>query len=60
MRFTKSTALKSNTPTTYDQLPPIEEMTTEELMGLPFAVRQNILRDAVADMKSENTPDVPQ
>lgn len=57
MRFTKTTVLKSNTATTYDELPPIEEMTTEELMDLPFAARQSILRAAVTDMVSETIPD---
>ncbi len=54
MRFNRRTALKPSTPTTYDELPHINELTMEEFMELPTAVRQKMLRDAVAKIEEPN------
>lgn len=54
MRFTRDTRLTPNTPTTYDPLPSIEDLTTEEFMELPFAVRQRLLRDAMAKIDQKD------
>lgn len=54
MRFTRDTRLTPNTPTTYEPLPSIEDLTTEEFMELPVAVRQRLLRDAMAKIEKES------
>jgi hypothetical protein len=51
MKFTRKTPLEPGTPTTYDKLPDIDELTTEEFMELPTAARQKMLRDAMAKIE---------
>ena len=54
MKFTRKTPLTPGTPTTYDKLPDINELTTEEFMELPTAARQKMLRDAMAEIEGAN------
>ncbi|MCW4055655.1 MAG: hypothetical protein NWE82_02590 [Candidatus Bathyarchaeota archaeon] len=51
MKFTRKTPLTPDTPTTYDKLPDINELTMDEFMELPTAARQKMLRDAMAKIE---------
>lgn len=50
----RRTILTPTTPTTYDKLPDLHELTTEEFLQYPVAARQKMLRDAMEEIDKAN------